>query len=171
MSEVDGQEALFPTALCNQRAPHPSHVYVNSGTQDSALCPGIAMSTWPGDLAVIPCADTAAHRSHEYVAGADRFWCSGVEEQRSGEDRREVDMVNHPPHYADGGPTHTECGQPIECIDVVETMNFNTGNAVKYIWRAGKKGGPEQHVEDLRKAAWYLNREIERIEAEHQQQG
>ena len=40
-------------------------------------------------------------------------------------------------------------------------MNFNLGNAIKYIWRAALKG---KHLEDLKKAMWYINREIERIE-------
>jgi len=47
----------------------------------------------------------------------------------------------------------------IECIDVVEHMGFNLGNAIKYIWRADEKGAA---VEDLRKAAWYIQREIDR---------
>lgn len=71
-----------------------------------------------------------------------------------------VDLVNHPPHYADG-PMHSACGDPIECIDVTRHMGFNLGNVVKYIWRAGKKG---QLLEDLRKARWYLDDEITRRE-------
>lgn len=63
------------------------------------------------------------------------------------------DPVNHPSHY-------TSHPSGVECIDVVEWMNFNRGNAMKYIWRAGEKG---DEIEDLRKAAWYLNREIERL--------
>jgi hypothetical protein len=66
----------------------------------------------------------------------------------------EVDHVNHPPHY-------TQHPSGVECITVTEHMNFCLGNAVKYIWRAGEKGDA---VEDLRKAVWYLTREIERIE-------
>lgn len=62
------------------------------------------------------------------------------------------DFVNHPPHYND----HPS---GIECIDIVEHYNFNTGNAIKYLWRAGLK---EDEIEDLKKAAWYVNREIER---------
>jgi hypothetical protein len=62
------------------------------------------------------------------------------------------DPVNHPPHYT-GHPSG------VECITVTEHMGFNLGNAVKYIWRADLKGNA---IEDLRKAAWYLNREIER---------
>lgn len=50
----------------------------------------------------------------------------------------------------------------VECIDVVEHMGFNLGNAVKYVWRAGLKS--ESPIEDLKKARWYLDREIARIE-------
>jgi hypothetical protein len=42
-------------------------------------------------------------------------------------------------------------------------MNFNLGNAIKYIWRAALKG---KHLEDLKKAVWYINREIARLEKE-----
>lgn len=63
--------------------------------------------------------------------------------------------VNHPPHY-------TAHPAGIECIDVVEHMSFNVGNAVKYLWRADHKGAA---LEDLRKAEWYIRREIQRREA------
>lgn len=59
------------------------------------------------------------------------------------------DRVNHPRHY-------TSHPSGIECIQIVEHMGFNLGNAIKYIWRADMKGG----VEDLQKAMWYLEREI-----------
>lgn len=62
------------------------------------------------------------------------------------------DPVNHPKHYND----HPS---GVECIDVVEHMSFNLGNAIKYIWRADLKGAA---IEDLEKAAWYVNREIQR---------
>lgn len=62
------------------------------------------------------------------------------------------DPVNHPKHY-------TSHPSGIECIQVTEHMNFNLGNAVKYIWRARDKNG----IEDLQKAIWYLNREITRL--------
>ena len=64
----------------------------------------------------------------------------------------EQDKVNHPSHY-NSHPSG------IECIQVVEHLNFCLGNAVKYIWRADNK---ENDIRDLRKAAWYINREIER---------
>lgn len=66
--------------------------------------------------------------------------------------------VNHPVHY-NAHPSG------IECIEVVRYMNFNLGNVIKYIWRAGIKGG-DVSTQDLKKAAWYLNDEIERREAE-----
>lgn len=66
------------------------------------------------------------------------------------------DVVNKPYHYT-GHPSG------VECIEITEHMNFNVGNAIKYIWRAGYKGGQDKHVEDLQKAAWYINREIERV--------
>lgn len=64
------------------------------------------------------------------------------------------DPVNHPAHYT--------AYVGIEVIDLTEQLNFNRGNAVKYIARAGLKS-KQSEVEDLRKAAWYLEREIKRI--------
>ena len=64
------------------------------------------------------------------------------------------DAVNHPSHY-------TSHPSGVECIAITQHMNFCRGNAMKYIWRADKKGDA---AEDLRKAVWYLNREIERLE-------
>lgn len=72
------------------------------------------------------------------------------------------DPVNHPPHYK-GKATCDGCGCPIECIDVTRHANFNRGNAIKYVWRAGAKGDA---IEDLKKAIWYLQDEIKRLEAE-----
>ena len=63
------------------------------------------------------------------------------------------DNVNHPKHY-------TEHPSGVECIEITEHMNFCVGNAIKYLWRAGLKG---EQVEDLRKARWYIDREIARI--------
>lgn len=63
-----------------------------------------------------------------------------------------ADMVAHPPHY-------NEHPSGIECIDVVQHMNFCLGNAVKYIWRADLKNDA---VEDLRKAIQYIEFEINR---------
>ncbi len=68
----------------------------------------------------------------------------------SGGESREA--VNHPAHYM----AHPS---GIECIQITEHMNFCLGNVIKYVWRAGLKG---EELEDLRKARWYLDREIER---------
>ncbi len=65
------------------------------------------------------------------------------------------DNVNHPEHY-------TSHPSGIECIQITEHMNFCLGNAIKYIWRAGVKD--QDTIQDLKKAVFYLNREIERIE-------
>jgi hypothetical protein len=66
------------------------------------------------------------------------------------------DIVSHPPHY-------TSDPSGIECIDITRHRNFNIGNAFKYLWRAGLKDGNDD-VQDLRKAIWYINDEIERLE-------
>lgn len=65
------------------------------------------------------------------------------------------DNVNHPKHYT----THPS---GVECIQVTEHMSFCLGNVIKYIWRADEKGAS---IEDLKKARWYLDREIEKREA------
>lgn len=63
-----------------------------------------------------------------------------------------LEMVNHPKHY-NSHPSG------IECIDVVEHFGFNLGNTIKYLWRAEEKGAP---LQDLEKARWYLDREIQK---------
>lgn len=65
-----------------------------------------------------------------------------------------VDMVNHPPHYTAGG---------IETIDFIEAkqLGYNLGNVVKYVSRNALKG---DQLENLKKAQWYLNREIKQLE-------
>ncbi len=60
------------------------------------------------------------------------------------------DPVNHPQHY-------TSHPSGIECIQITEHMGFNLGNAVKYIWRADLK---HDAIEDMKKAVWYIQREI-----------
>lgn len=68
------------------------------------------------------------------------------------------DPVNHPSHYASSA---------VETIDAIEAweLGFCLGNTVKYISRAGKKD-PAKTIEDLKKARWYLDREINRLEKE-----
>lgn len=64
--------------------------------------------------------------------------------------------VDHPSHYNSG---------KIEVIDAIEDwkLGFHLGNVVKYIARAGKKD-PNKLIEDLKKARWYLDREIQRVQ-------
>ena len=62
-------------------------------------------------------------------------------------------LVDHPAHY-------NQHPAGVECIDIIEHFNFNVGSAMKYLWCAGLKGDP---MEDLEKAAWYVQREINRI--------
>lgn len=66
----------------------------------------------------------------------------------------EKEMVNHPDHYK---------GNKFEVIDIIEDYNldFSIGNAVKYLLRAGKK---DNTVQDLKKAIWYIEREIKNLE-------
>ena len=75
------------------------------------------------------------------------------EDLKEKKDLKEKEMVNHPSHYTQG----------IEAIDYIEShkMNFNIGNVIKYVTRAKHKG---TELQDLKKALWYLNREIERLE-------
>lgn len=68
--------------------------------------------------------------------------------------------VDHPLHY---------CSDPsgVECIDIIKHRDFCIGNAIKYLWRAGLKGNKKDtHIEDLQKAIWYINKEIELIKSE-----
>ena len=62
----------------------------------------------------------------------------------------EHDIVNKPKHY-------TSHPSGVECIQITEHMGFVLGNALKYIWRADLKNG----IEDLKKAQWYIARELE----------
>ena len=66
------------------------------------------------------------------------------------------DPVNHPSHY-------TSDPSGVECITITRHRNFNVGNAIKYLWRAGLKD-EEKTVEDLRKAIFYINDEINRLQ-------
>jgi len=68
------------------------------------------------------------------------------------------DPVHHPAHYNTG---------QIEVIDAIEEwqLNFSRGSAVKYLARAGRKG---DELLDLKKALWYIGREVERLEKERE---
>lgn len=64
-----------------------------------------------------------------------------------------MEAVDHPTHY-------TSHPSGVEAIEICETLAFNVGNAIKYVFRAGLKGDVG---EDLRKALWYLQRELQRM--------
>lgn len=71
------------------------------------------------------------------------------------------DNVNHPKHY-------TSHPSGVECIEIVQHHDFCIGNAIKYLWRAGLKTevgmvDKDKHIEDLEKAIWYINREIQML--------
>lgn len=83
------------------------------------------------------------------------------------------DPVNHPNHY-------TSDPSGVECIEIVRHRNYNIGNAIKYLWRAGLKAPDgterfdpveghvvdlalEKHIQDLKKAIFYINDEIDRL--------
>lgn len=70
-----------------------------------------------------------------------------------------TDMVNHPQHY-------TSDPSGVECIQVVRHRNYNIGNAMKYLWRAGLKN-EDKHIEDLKKAIFYIQDEIKRLEGNY----
>lgn len=72
-----------------------------------------------------------------------------------------VDMVNHPPHYK-SDPSG------VECIEITRHRNFNVGNAIRYLWRAGLKNITNKtaltiQIEDLEKSIFYIKDEIERL--------
>lgn len=77
------------------------------------------------------------------------------------------DNVNHPKHY-------TSDPSGIECIEITKHRDFCIGNAIKYLWRAGLKQeegmtDTQKMIEDLEKAIWYINAEIEMLRKEEKQ--
>lgn len=93
----------------------------------------------------------------------EAYWYS-VESFELVEDGSTEDLVNHPSHY-------TSDPSGVECIQITRHRNFNIGNAFKYLWRNGlkdsaAKSAREKQVEDLRKAIFYIEDEIKRIEGQ-----
>ena len=68
----------------------------------------------------------------------------------------DYEKVNHPKHY-------NQHPSGVECIDIIRWYAFNVGVAMKHLWRAGLKPG-ESAVEDIKKAIWYLQNEVDRLE-------
>lgn len=94
-------------------------------------------------------APTDLHEEYQYM---DKIYVSDKFTPKNS------DRVNHPAHYTSLG-VNCSCGKPIECIDVTRNLNFNIGNAIKYLWRCDLK---ENAIEDLKKAIWYINDEIKK---------
>lgn len=111
-------------------------------------------------------------RAHGYSVAA---WHGRVGTYCTGENRRPKEYYmeaaenprppkggfNAPPADAVHNPPHYKQVPGIECIEVTQHFNFNRGNAIKYLWRAGAKG---DEVEDLKKAREYIDFEIARLE-------
>jgi len=107
--------------------------------------------------------DSNPHNLTGKVVGFDWFYCVSWPKKSNtylADDLELVegevvgDNVNHPPHYK----SHPS---GVECIEITEHMNFCLGNALKYIWRADEKHS-DGGLEDLKKAAWYIQRELDR---------
>lgn len=110
---------------------------------------GVLLMADIGEVKHMGCYNERPHSDHFWPTGAlEQYYCVGVS----------LEQVNHPDHY-NSHPSG------VECIDIVRHMNFNLGNVVKYVWRAGMKESAPT-IQDLEKAAWYLADEIEQRKKE-----
>ncbi len=91
-------------------------------------------------------------KEYDWSDDAKKSYDLAVKTKRERGDKHWPDPIN-PQHY-------TRHPSKIECIQITEHMNFCRGNAIKYIWRAGEKN---DEIEDLEKAKWYIEREIQRL--------
>jgi hypothetical protein len=116
-------------------------------------------SGWHGDVegVIVALNDGVQHLEVRDEHNHQAWW------ELSWEDDREVILLDQPAESDPvNSPSHYTAYKGLEIIDLTEQMNFNRGNAVKYIARAGLKN-PDHEIEDLEKAAWYINREIARL--------
>ena len=98
------------------------------------------------------CDDRFAPKTSQNVAATQPYSpAPTTTEWNSAFTPKDHDPVNHPQHYN----SHSS---GVECITITEHFNFCIGNAIKYLWRADHKNG----LEDLKKAEWYIKREIKR---------
>jgi hypothetical protein len=102
-----------------------------------------------------------AYNEDEYQGLVNRVReaVKGIEVDLDAPEEQEYDNVEYPKHY-NSHPSG------IACIDITEHMNFCIGNAIKYLFRHEYKGG----VEDLKKAKWYIEREIDRLKRVSQEE-
>lgn len=94
----------------------------------------------------------------------DIFGCIDKGSNEGKEPNNTNDNVNHPKHY-------TSDPSGIECIEITKHRDFCIGNAIKYLWRAGLKQeegmtDTQKMIEDLQKAIWYINEEIDMLRKE-----
>lgn len=103
------------------------------------------------------CSYAVTHSGGYYASGEehDADIVERLPDDASESVEQHADEVNHPAHY-------TSHPSGVECITITEHFNFNLGNALKYLWRAGLK--TDDPMKDLNKAAWYVRREIARLE-------
>lgn len=108
-----------------------------------------------------PC-NPSGHPLHPGVVtdsvSADAFSRTMDSMKKLADQKLNHDPVNHPSHY-------TSHPSGVECITITRHMNFNLGNAIKYIWRDGLK---QNSIQDLEKAIFYLKDEIERLKNQPQ---
>ena len=102
--------------------------------------------------------DDMLNKCYSWYKEIDQASCENVEAKCCNKESN-VDMVNHPAHYTQGG---------IECIDALKAATVSktgieavcTANAIKYLWRYEEKNG----IEDVKKARWYIDRLIKELE-------
>ena len=102
--------------------------------------------------------DDMLNKCYNWYKELDQAACENAEDSCCDKESN-VDMVNHPSHYTQGG---------IECIDALKAATVSktgieavcTANAIKYLWRYEEKNG----IEDVKKARWYIDRLIKELE-------
>jgi len=106
-----------------------------------------------GEASEFRLGEPPASITQDYLSA--RFRMDDAKKATEEDDTKKGGAVNHPNHYRHPSG--------VEAIDVIEHMPFNTGNAVKYLWREGEKPG-QTSERDMNKALWYLLREFKRRE-------
>lgn len=152
-------EVVFLTTKPKKELPCHAEIHA-TGTASTALCEQI------NSVSKLRVGAYFGRCTEEEMEGIDRALMRSLDlmlrttKKEELADARKHDAVNHPSHYTDGR---------IEVIDYIEDkhLGYHLGNAVKYISRAGKKDLAKT-IEDLKKAVWYIAREIERQEAEEE---
>lgn len=116
---------------------------------------------WRNGDSLVDCNFFPDMQKNEYIVADGKYMSVSIQEKKEQEtEKTEDDKVNHPNHYKQYSQ---------EVIDTIEEVSsqypgnvgYSVGNAIKYIFRAPFKGN---NVEDLKKAVWYLNRAIEKLE-------